>query len=498
MKLRKVIDSLDSPGILNFHDFPIRGITSDSKSVKDGFIFVAIKGSCNDGHRFIQEAMNNGAGAVIVQAPESKPLTPAQIEKQFLCQIPKACTLISVSNTRSALAKLAALFFGYPAKKFKIIGITGTNGKTTISYLIENLFKQTGSQVAVIGTINYRFKEKVIPAYITTPGPIDIQCLLAEIKKAGIGCVVMEVSSHALEQDRVSGIDFSYAIFTNLTHDHLDYHLNMELYFKAKAKLFTAMIPKAVSIINIDDSHSKRLIGLTRSKIITYGLNNNAQISARDIRFDIKGAKFIASTPKGDLDIDSRLIGRHNVYNILACIAFGFAEHLELDIIKKAIDGFKPVPGRLERIDCGQDFSVFIDYAHTDDALKNVLTSLKEFSVGKITIVFGCGGNRDKTKRAKMGKVASQLADFVIVTSDNPRDEKPEEIIKDITQGIMTENYKVIPDRKAAIFESLSMAGRGDIILIAGKGHELYQIFKDKAVHFDDREIVRQCLKSTN
>jgi UDP-N-acetylmuramoyl-L-alanyl-D-glutamate--2,6-diaminopimelate ligase len=256
------------------------------------------------------------------------------------------------------------------------------------------------------------------------------------------------------------------------------------------------MSAQGVSIINVDDLYGKRLLNLTRSRIITYGLNNKSRISACDIHFDIKGTRFIALTPKWNVAINTKLIGRHNVYNILASVSLAFSENLEPDIIKNAIDKFSFVPGRLQRIDCRKDFSVFVDYAHTDDALKNVLMTLRELSPAKIIVVFGCGGNRDRTKRPKMGQAASELSDFAIITSDNPRDEEPQDIIKDISRGIRKKNYKIISDRETAILDSLKMAKPGDIVLIAGKGHENYQIFKNKRIHFDDREIVKKCLKS--
>ena len=491
MKLKKLIEVLDSPRILNFRDFAIKGVVCDSKSVKEGFVFIAIKGTSQDGHCFIDEAIKKGAKAIISQIGTSECKQPAE-------KIPENCSWISVSDTRVALAKLAAQFYGQPSKKLKVIGITGTNGKTTISYLIENLLNCAGVPTAVIGTINYRFKDKVIPARNTTPGPLEIQSLLAQIKRGGINYLVMEVSSHALDQERVNGINFSCAIFTNLTHDHLDYHSNMELYFKAKAKLFKGMPTDAYSIINIDDAYGRRLLDLAKSKIITYGLTKAASVTARDIRFDINATTFTASTPKADLLIKSHLIGRHNVYNMLAALSFASTVDLEPDIIISAIEKFKFVPGRLERVNCGQGFSVFVDYAHSDDALKNVLLTLRELAKKRIIVVFGCGGNRDKAKRPKMGKVACELADFAIVTSDNPRNEEPDDIIKDISRGITRKNYKIIPDRKAAIFQSLKMARPQDIILIAGKGHENYQIFKDRTIHFDDREVVRKCLRSAS
>lgn len=484
MRLKRLIEDLDNPQILNFRDFKVKGMSCNSQSVKEGFVFIAIKGTNDDGHCFIGEAIKNGAKAIISQG---KP----QLEK-----IPSDCSWISVNNSRVALARLASSFYGYPSRKLKVIGVTGTNGKTTITYLIENLLKEAGYAVGVLGTINYRFKEKIIPAHNTTPGPLDIQSLLSQMKEENMDYVVMEVSSHALEQDRILGIDFAYAIFTNLTQDHLDYHLDMESYFKAKAKLFQNMAKNKTSIINLDDSYGRQLIDLTPSRIITYGLDKQADISARNIKFNFEGTSFTVVTAKGEWNIRTDLIGRYNIYNILASLSLGFIQGLEPEIIKSAIEKFKLVPGRLERIDCGQAFYVFVDYAHTDDALKNVLSTLRELAKAKIIVVFGCGGNRDKGKRPKMGRVVSEWADFAIVTSDNPRDEEPEDIIKDIIPGIQGKNYKIIPERQTAIFESLHMAKSDDIVLIAGKGHEDCQIIKGENLHFDDREIVRQCLRS--
>ena len=483
MRLKKLIENLDSPRIINLCDFPVNGIACDSKSVKDNYVFVAIKGTSLDGHLFIGEAIRKGAKAIICQR------APARLP------IPEGCSWITVKDTRQALARLAQRFYGHPSGKMKVIGITGTNGKTTTSYLLESLLNEAGFKTAVIGTINYRFGSKVIPACNTTPGPLETQSLLSGMQRAGVGFVVMEVSSHALAQERVSSVDFSYAIFTNLTHDHLDYHLNMDAYFKAKARLFKAMPKNTVSIFNIDDPYARRLLNMTRSRVITYGLGSRAMVSARDIRFSIRSTRFIAKTPKATIEITSPLIGRHNLYNVLAAISLGTAVGLRPDTIKNAIAKFKPVPGRLERVDRGGDFSVFVDYAHTDDALKNVLTTLKELTASRIIVVFGCGGNRDKAKRPKMGRVASELSDFAIITSDNPRNESPRDIIADILSGITTKNFKVIADRRAAILGSIKMARPGDVILIAGKGHETRQIFKNRSIHFDDRETVRQCLE---
>ena len=301
-----------------------------------------------------------------------------------------------------------------------------------------------------------------------------------------------------MHQERVSGIGFHSAIFTNLTQDHLDYHKTLGNYFRNKAKLFKNLSQDAFAVINNDDSYGKRLKKLTRGKVITYGIDNNARVMARDIEFDCKRTRFRLVCPEGKIVINSRLIGKHNVYNMLATIAWGMSEGIKLSTIKSAIEGFDFVPGRLQRIASGSKFSVFIDYAHTEDALKNVINSLRHLSKGKIIVVFGCGGERDKTKRPKMGKVVTRLSDFAVITNDNPRSEGPLDIIEDIKRGIAKKNYCVIPDRLKAIKKSLSLAGPGDIVLVAGKGHENYQITKGRIAHFDDQEAVRKCLRLMN
>ena len=486
MRLKKLIESLDKQSRIHseLYDFEVQGISCNSKLVKNNFIFVAIKGNKEDGHRFIQEAIERGAEAVIVQASVYQDIrTSGKI------------SFIRVKDTRRALAKLVTKFYGNPSSKIKVIGITGTNGKTTVSYLIESILRKAGFNPAVIGTINYRFQDKVISSTNTTPGPIELQSMLAEMLEEGINYAIIEVSSHALHQDRTEGITFHSAIFTNLTQDHLDYHKTKANYFRAKSKLFRNLSQNSFAIINNDDAYGIKMKRLTKAKIITYGINCPADIQARDISFNIAQTEFILQTAKRRTNFQTRLIGRHNVYNILASVAFSLSEGLDLKVIKPAIEGFNFVPGRLERINGNGGFSVFVDYAHTEDALRNVIQTLRQLSQKRIIVVFGCGGERDKTKRPKMGYVVSELADYAIITSDNPRSEDPSAIINDIKSGINKDNYCIIPQRREAIIKSLSLAKSGDIILVAGKGHENYQILKDKVVHFDDRQVIRECLK---
>jgi UDP-N-acetylmuramoyl-L-alanyl-D-glutamate--2,6-diaminopimelate ligase len=484
MKIKELVASLGGRYAASIsEDFQVKGISSNSKQVSDNFVFVAIKGARADGRGFIDEAIKRGAKAVVAQGlkPGTKSL--------------KRVSFIEVEDSRRAIACLAAKFYGNPSSKLKIVGITGTNGKTTITYLIEALLKEAGFLPAVIGTVNYRFKNKVIPSKNTTPGPAELQSLLARMAKDNISHVIMEVSSHALSQGRTACIDFHSAIFTNLTQDHLDYHGSLEDYFQAKAKLFKDMKRGSFAVINNDDEYSRRLKKMIHGpEIITYGINNRCDIMASDIKLVVSQTKFTLKGLKGKINFKTKLIGCHNIYNILASFAWAAKAGINQDLVKAALEKFDFIPGRLQRIACDKGFSIFIDYAHTEDALTNAARALRQISAKRIIIVFGCGGERDKTKRPKMGYAASQLADYVIITNDNPRSEDPQSIIQDIKGGIKKDNYCIIPDRKEAIKKSLSLAKSQDIVLIAGKGHENYQILNNKTIHFDDREVVKECL----
>ncbi|MDD5166466.1 MAG: UDP-N-acetylmuramoyl-L-alanyl-D-glutamate--2,6-diaminopimelate ligase [Candidatus Omnitrophica bacterium] len=467
-------------------DFQVRGLACNSKDVRGGFVFVAIKGNRDDGKKFIADAINKGAKAIIAGSSAGN------------IRVPQGVLLVRVNDTRKALAELAARFYKMPSKKLKVVGITGTNGKTTITYLLEAMLKEKRISPAVVGTISYRFKDKLIPAKNTTPGPLELQSMFADMLKSNIRYVIMEVSSHALDQDRVAGINFHSAIFTNLTQDHLDYHKTLEKYFQSKARMFKGLSPDAFAVLNNDDAFSRRLKRYTRAGIITYGIKNKSDITARDIKFDCSHTGFKIITPRGEIKIKSPLIGRHNVYNVLAAFAWGFKAGIALAGIKSAIEKFSSVPGRLEKIDTRAGFSVFVDYAHTEDALTNVINTLRELTRDRIIVVFGCGGERDRVKRPKMGRVVSELSDYAVITSDNPRSERPQAIIDDIKRGIRKKNFCIIPGRLEAIKKTLAMAHDGDIVLVAGKGHENYQILNDKTIHFDDREAVRECLRSMN
>jgi len=484
MKLEELLKGLGNYQLLSGTvDSEVKGIACDSQNIAPGFIFVAIKGAACDGHKYIDDAVKKGAKTVIVQ------------DKEFKDKSGDGVCYVSVEDTRKALAGLAAGFYGYPSEKLKVIGITGTNGKTTITYLIEAILKEANLKPAVIGTINHRFQGKLIRAKNTTPGAGDLQAMFKEMLDNGVSHVIMEVSSHALDQHRVAGINFHSAIFTNLTQDHLDYHQNLENYFQAKAKLFTCLKPNALAIINNDDEYAKKLIKLTPARVVTYGIKYNVDILAKGINFDAMHTEFVLKAGFAEIGLNVQLLGRHNIYNILAAIAFAVNEGIDKAVIKSALEKFSLVPGRLEKIENKKNISLLVDYAHTEDALRNVISTLREITKNKIIVVFGCGGERDKAKRPKMGGVVTELADYAVITNDNPRSEDPQQIINDIIFGIKKNNYCVIPDRREAIKKAITLAKPQDIVLIAGKGHENCQILKNERIPFDDREVAFECLK---
>lgn len=485
MKLSRILKDIEYKNNSSFpkgEDVEIRGISSDSKAVGKDYLFIAVSGTTFDGHRFAAEAAEKGAAAIVLEKDVS---ADDDVAKIF------------VRDSRHAAPLIASAYYGKPEEKLTAVGITGTNGKTTISYLMDSIISAAGHKAGMIGTINYRIGSRVIPAGNTTPGPVELYGFMAEMVKNGSDYLVMEVSSHALDQNRTGGIDFAAAVFTNLTGDHLDYHKTLEGYFRAKAKLFEGLGRDAHAVINIDDEWGKKLIGISRGRVVTYGAKLVADYLASDVRLSLDGTRFAVNSPNGRIEINSKLIGLHNVYNMTAAAACGMALGFPAAVVKRGIERLKAVSGRIEPVDCGQPFKIFVDYAHTDDALYNVLSALRPLISKRVIVVFGCGGDRDRTKRPRMGKVASEMADFVIVTSDNPRSEEPEAIAGEITSGISKKNYTVILDRTRAIAEALSTAKPGDCVLIAGKGHEAYQILKNTTVAFDDREVTRRILCST-
>ena len=480
MQLPQLIKRLD--------DCRVTGIATDSKKVEPGFAFVAVRGARTDGHLFIDEAIQRGAKVIITQGKAG------EVRRQKAEDV----SWITVRDTRTAVGPLTAHLYGDPSSTVDVIGVTGTNGKTTVTYLIEAILKRAKIEAAVVGTINYRYKGICLPSVNTTPGPIELQGFLRRIRDARVPYAVMEVSSHALDQDRIAGIRFRAALFTNLTQDHLDYHKDMEGYFRAKAKLFTRLPKGAYAVINNDDPYGRRLTRLCRARVVTYGTGRGCDYRAEGIQCRADRTTFTVAHRRRRFLLSTRLIGLHNVQNILTAAAFACEEGVPVPVVQSAIKNFSPVPGRLERIESNKGFSVFVDYAHTDDALTNVITALRALGPRRIIVMFGCGGDRDVSKRPRMGRVATELADYCIITSDNPRSESPQAIIEDIRRGITRDNYCVIPARARAIRSALCRARCGDIVLLAGKGHETYQIVDKKTMHFDDREVTRECLQSMN
>ncbi len=462
-----------------FSDFEVSSLCCDSRQVEKNSLFIALEGDKLNGVHFIDDAIGKGAKVIVLSQQEK-----IDSRQENICYL-------FVKHPKVFLKEIALRFYGYPSKDVRVIGVTGTNGKTTTTYLIESLFHVLGEECGVVGTINMRIGKKEYPSVNTTPSFLDNQKFLFELKKRHISYCVMEVSSHGLDQGRVDGIDFREAVFTNLTQDHLDYHKTMEGYFQAKVKLFSHLSEKSFALINQDDPYAEKFKKNSLGKILTYGIVNNSDIRAGKIQAHLSSTEFELYTPQGSIFISSRLVGRHNIYNILTAVSVGCAEGISLQNIKKGIEALHYVPGRLEPVFCGQKFSVLIDYAHTPDALENVLKTLKQFKDKKIILVFGCGGDRDKTKRPLMGKIAGQLADFSVITTDNPRSEEPQDIIRDIVSGFETKNYECIVDRTDAICQALKIANDNSIVLIAGKGHEMYQIFKDRKINYDERKIIK-------
>jgi UDP-N-acetylmuramoyl-L-alanyl-D-glutamate--2,6-diaminopimelate ligase len=470
----------------------VAGVEYDSRRVRPGTVFVAMKGETSDGNRFIDQAIAAGAVAVVTDSA-AETLRPAVAWAQ-------------VEHGRRALARLSANFYKKPAERIFNTGITGTNGKSTTAFLIESIFKTAGRKTALVGTIEYHVAGKVLPAPHTTPESLELNRLLSEGLGVGVTEAVMEVSSHALEQQRVFGIPFDVAVFTNLTRDHLDYHGTMEKYFRAKQVLFEGCgtYPPRASVLNTDDEYGRELLKLckkNRAVVISYGLASG-DFHSEAIEITPRGTRFEMVTPAGKIAMWSPLIGKVNVYNVLAASAAGYARGCPAEAIAKGIFELACVPGRFERVDCGQAFTVVVDYAHTDDALRN-LTALARDSIvraglkGKVITVFGCGGDRDRAKRPMMGEAAGKGSDFVVLTSDNPRSEDPLAIMNDAVVGLQKSGvkYSMEPDRRKAIRLALRQASPGDIVLLAGKGHEKVQVTREGTIPFDDVEVAREELK---
>ena len=490
MRLDVLASEIGASGALS-PGFPaaidVTDVTHDSRQVRPGVAFVAISGAQTDGNRFVSQAVDAGAACVISERPAPSELSTAWI---------------TVPDARAALAHAAALVHGNPSRRLKLVGITGTNGKTTTTYLVDSIIRQAEGESAMISTIRYRIGARSEESIHTTPEASDIQRMLAEAVDSRCKSAVIEVSSHAIELKRANDLSFAVAIFTNLTRDHLDFHKTMDAYFDAKKKLFDGRLGAAplVSCTNIDDDFGRKLVGLAAKRVTTYGLSPAADVNTDKFELRAAGLEFTARSPAGPIQIASSLTGRPHVYNILAAISAGLALGFDKDRIAEGIARCDSVPGRFEQVNgaAGLGFRVVVDYAHTDDALRKVLQTAREAAgeTGRVIVVFGCGGDRDRTKRPLMGEAASALADVAIATTDNPRNEDPEAIIDDIEPGLKRTGrpYRRITDRRQAIFQAIHEASQGDVVVIAGKGHETYQVIGGVRSHFDDREVAREAL----
>lgn len=482
MKIVELLAGLNYEFVSGEKEVEINNPNYDSRKVKAGDVFFAITGFSVDGHNFIQKAVDNGAKVVVIERD---------------IELIEGITYIKVENGRKALAIAACNFYNHPSRKMKLIGITGTNGKTTSAFMLKHILEEAGYKVGLIGTIANYIGSEELHAERTTPESLELQELFNKMVEAGVDYCVMEVSSHSLELYRVYGTEFEEGIFTNLTQDHLDFHKTFENYFKAKAKLFD--ISKN-SIINVDDQYGERLINEVKlkntSKVTAYSIEKASDLKGENIDLEATGMIFDLKVGGEVKKISLSIPGRYNVYNALGCIGAALNEGVNIDVIIKALS-MVTVPGRCENLTLGMDskFQVIRDYSHTPDSLKNILENLRELTTGRLICIFGCGGDRDKTKRPIMGEIGAELSDIAIITSDNPRSEEPAEILKDIVAGVKKDNYRVIENRREAIKEALLMAQEGDVIVIAGKGHETYQILKNETIDFDEKEVVLELMK---
>ncbi|HLQ73962.1 MAG TPA: UDP-N-acetylmuramoyl-L-alanyl-D-glutamate--2,6-diaminopimelate ligase [Bacillota bacterium] len=467
----------------NIDDITVRTLQIDHRLVEEGDVFICIRGHTVDGHTFAEEAVRKGAVAIVAEEPVN-------------VDVP----VIKVLDTSRVLPMLATHFYRYPTDDLQLIGITGTNGKTTITYILEKIYQEFNKKTGVIGTIQVKIGDDSFPVKNTTPDALTLQRTFQRMRDAHVDTAIMEVSSHALQLGRVHGANFDIALFTNLSQDHLDFHTNMDEYFYAKSLLFSQLgntfnqnEPK-FSIINIDDNYGEKLINHSAQPVLTYGIEKDADIRATDIKITMNATSFRLHTPQGTIEVNSPLIGLFNVYNMLAASAVAYASSIDLATIKRSLENISGVDGRFEKVNVDTDYATIVDYAHTPDSLENVLKTVNEFVENDVYVVVGCGGDRDKTKRPLMAEAATKLADYAILTSDNPRTENPEMILSDMTKNLQTENYEVIVDRKLAIEAAVNRATSGDIILIAGKGHETYQEINGERIDFDDREIAKEAM----
>ncbi|HEY3368320.1 MAG TPA: UDP-N-acetylmuramoyl-L-alanyl-D-glutamate--2,6-diaminopimelate ligase [Symbiobacteriaceae bacterium] len=469
----------------------IRKVVYDSRKAEPGALFVAIPGFKTDGHTFAAEALARGAVGVVVEHP--------------LPDLPPEAAVLQVASSRKALSGLAARLYGFPSRRLRVIGVTGTNGKTTTTHLIRATLMAAGAKVGMIGTVHNFIGDGELPSGLTTPQASDVQELMHRMVIAGCSAVVMEVSSEGLDMHRVDDVEFDIGVFTNLTQDHLNYHGTLERYREAKLELFRSLSRGGVkglkaAVLNLDDAATGFFRDVCTVPVYTYGLSADAMVGARNLDIAPTGSRFLMWMPDGTLEVCLPLAGKFNVYNALAAAAACLAEGVVPQTIKAALEVTTGVAGRMEAVQAGQPFGVFVDYAHSPDGLENVLRTAQGFARGRVIAVFGCGGDRDRSKRPKMGRIAAELADYTIVTSDNPRTEDPEAIVREIEAGVREVRpdrryYETIVDRTAAIERAVALCGPDDVLIIAGKGHETYQIFKDKTIDFDDRAVARRVIE---
>lgn len=483
MKLSEIIKGLNIKVIQGNVNTEVEALAIDSRKVKKNTMFICIDGMRVDGHKFINNAALAGASVVLCEK---------DVES-----LPVGITVLRCGNSRRALADMAINFYGNPTEKFELIGVTGTNGKTSSTYFMESVLNADNRKSGVIGTVEIRVGGEKLDyefAASTTPETIELNELFNIMIKEKVDDVVMEVSSHALELDKVRDLSFDIGIFTNLTQDHLDLHKTMENYLKAKAKLFDMC---KIGVINADDEYGKRLIKSVPCKVVTFGIDSECDFKAENIEYKMDRVLFDVCYKDGKESFELHVPGRFSVYNALGVIAAAYSKGMTMEKIKEGISNIKGVPGRIQNVENDKGFNVIVDYAHTPDGVENIIKSVREFTKGRVITVFGCGGDRDKKKRPIMGEISAKLADYTIITSDNPRSEEPSDILKDIEVGVkpVTDKYEMIIDRKEAIFKAVKMAEKGDSVIIAGKGHENYEIFKDKTIHFDDTEVAIEALE---
>lgn len=483
MRLYELLSGTNHHQVIGDANIDISGLSYDSRKVKEGDLFFCIRGFNADGHSYAKNAWEAGAKAIVVD----------KLQPNI------AITQLVVDNTREAMSKISSAFFGHPTKRLKLVGITGTNGKTTTAFMAERILRAGGLKTGLLGTVEYRIGDELVPVDRTTPESLDLQLLFYKMVQAGVEAAVIEVSSHAIDLLRVHACDFDAVVFTNLSQDHLDYHKDMGSYFLVKKKLFDpAIFRGATQVINVDDLYGGQLVNAAQSGQLRYSTKDKVELYSTEMQLRANGSSFKLNTPVGAVDVSLRLPGFYNIYNAMAASGATIAVGASLGSVKSGLEGLENVPGRFETVECGQGFTVVVDYAHTPDSLEKILTAARELTKGRLICVFGCGGDRDKGKRPIMGKVAAEIGDLTIITSDNPRSEEPAIIIDEIVAGVKEvagASLKIEEDRRAAIWLALKSAQPGDFVVIAGKGHEQGQEIAGNKIPFDDAQVARELLR---